>query len=64
VESRAEWHELFTRVYRVALDLGGPGEDVALARMQDEARRHLPIAELVDRVMVTAARPDGGVLVT
>jgi ubiquinone/menaquinone biosynthesis C-methylase UbiE len=63
VESRAEWHELFTRVYRVALDLGGPGEDVALARLQDEARRHLPIAELVDRVVVTAARPDGGVAV-
>jgi ubiquinone/menaquinone biosynthesis C-methylase UbiE len=61
VESRPEWHELFTRVYQVALDLGGPGEDVALARLQDEARRHLPIAELVDRVVVTATRPDGGV---
>jgi ubiquinone/menaquinone biosynthesis C-methylase UbiE len=61
VESRAEWHELFTRVYRVALDLGGPGEDVALAGLQDEARRHLPIAELVDRVAVTATRPDSGV---
>jgi hypothetical protein len=60
VESRAEWHDLFTRVYRVALDLGGPGEDVALARLQDEARRH-PIAELVDRVVVTATRSDGGV---
>jgi hypothetical protein len=61
VESRAEWHELFTRVYRVALDLGGPGEDVALAGLQDEARQRLPIAELVDRVVVTAPRPDGGV---
>jgi SAM-dependent methyltransferase len=61
VESRVEWQELFMRVYRVALDLGGPGEDVALARLQDEARRHLPIAELVDRVVVTATRPDNGV---
>jgi SAM-dependent methyltransferase len=61
VASRAEWHELFTRIYRVALDLGGPGEDVALAGLQGEARRHLPIAELVDRVVVTATRPDGGV---
>lgn len=61
VESRAEWHELFTRVYRVALELGGPGEDVALAGLQDEARQRLPIAELVDRVVVTATRPDGGV---
>jgi ubiquinone/menaquinone biosynthesis C-methylase UbiE len=61
VESRAQWHELFTRVYRVALDLGHPGDDVALAALQDEARRHLPLAELVDRVVVTANRPDGGV---
>jgi SAM-dependent methyltransferase len=38
VESRAEWHELFTRVYRVALDLGSPGEDVAPTGLQDEAR--------------------------
>jgi SAM-dependent methyltransferase len=61
VESQAEWHELFTLVYRVALGLGNPGDDVALARLQDEARRHLPLAELVDRVVVTATRPDGGV---
>jgi ubiquinone/menaquinone biosynthesis C-methylase UbiE len=61
VESRAEWHELFTRVYRVALDLGAPGDDVALAGLQDEARQHLPLVELVDRVVVTATRPDGGV---
>jgi ubiquinone/menaquinone biosynthesis C-methylase UbiE len=61
VESRAEWQELFTRVYRVALDLGDPGDDVALARMQDEARQHLPLAGLVDRVVVTATRPGGGV---
>jgi SAM-dependent methyltransferase len=60
VASRPEWHELFVRVYRVALELGGPGEDVALAGLQDEARRHLPLAELVDRVVVTATRPDGG----
>jgi SAM-dependent methyltransferase len=61
VESRAEWHALFTRVYRVALELGDPGDDAALAKMQDEARRHFPLAELVDRVVVTATRPDGGV---
>jgi ubiquinone/menaquinone biosynthesis C-methylase UbiE len=61
VESRSEWNELFTRVYRVALDLGGPGDDVGLARLQDEARQHLPIAELVDRVVVTATDPETGV---
>jgi SAM-dependent methyltransferase len=59
VESRAEWHELFTRVYRVALDLGGPGDDVALAGLQGEARQHLPLVELVDRVVVAATRPAG-----
>jgi ubiquinone/menaquinone biosynthesis C-methylase UbiE len=58
VESRSEWHALFIRVYRVALDLGGPGDDAALARMQEEARRHLPLADLVDRVVITATRPD------
>ena len=60
VASRPERHDLFTRVYRVALDLGAPGEDAALAALQDEARHLLPIAELVDRVVVTAARPNGG----
>jgi hypothetical protein len=60
VESRPEWHARFTRVYRVALDLGAPGEDAALAALQDEVRERLPIAELVDRVVVTATRPDGG----
>ena len=55
VESRPEWHERFTRVYRVALDLGAPGEDAALAALQDEAHHLLPTAELVDRVVVTAA---------
>jgi SAM-dependent methyltransferase len=61
VQSRPEWHELFTRVYRVALELDGPGEDVALAGLQDEARQRLPIAGLVDRVVVTAICPAGGV---
>jgi len=60
VESQSEWHDLFTRVYQVALGLGDPGKDVALAALQDEARQRLPIAELVDRVVVTASRPDGG----
>jgi SAM-dependent methyltransferase len=60
VESQPGWHELFTGVYRVALELGAPGEDAALATLQDEARQRLPIAELVDRVVVTATRPDGG----
>jgi ubiquinone/menaquinone biosynthesis C-methylase UbiE len=60
VESRSGWHDLFTRVYRVALDLGAPGEDAALAALQDEARQRLPIAGLVDRVVVTATRHDGG----
>jgi SAM-dependent methyltransferase len=47
VASRPEWHERFTRVYRVALGLGAPGQDAALAALQDEACQHVPIAELV-----------------
>jgi SAM-dependent methyltransferase len=56
VESRPGWHDLFTGVYRVALGLGAPGDDAALAALQDEARQQLPLAELVDRVVVTATR--------
>jgi ubiquinone/menaquinone biosynthesis C-methylase UbiE len=51
VESRPEWHELFTRVFRVALALGDPGDDLGLASLQDEARQALPQADLVDRVV-------------
>ncbi|MET0478734.1 MAG: class I SAM-dependent methyltransferase, partial [Actinomycetota bacterium] len=58
VESRPAWHDLFTRVFQVALDLGDPGEDVGLASLQDEARQALPQAHLVDRVVATASRPD------
>jgi ubiquinone/menaquinone biosynthesis C-methylase UbiE len=54
VEDRAEWHELYTRVYRVALELGDPGDDTMLAGLQDEARQRLPLADLVHRVVVTA----------
>lgn len=57
VEARPEWHERFTRMLQVALDLGDPGGDVGLASLQEEARRVLPLAQLTDRVVVTAARP-------
>jgi SAM-dependent methyltransferase len=51
---RPGWHALWTRVYQVALDLGDPGDDTALADLQDEARRRLPLAGLSRRVVVTA----------
>jgi len=57
VESRPEWHDLFTRVFQVALELGDPGDDDGLALLQDEARQMLPQAQLVDRVVGTATRP-------
>jgi ubiquinone/menaquinone biosynthesis C-methylase UbiE len=57
VEPRPEWHDLFTRVFQVALDLGDPGDDVGLASLQDEARQALPKVHLVDRVVGTATRP-------
>jgi ubiquinone/menaquinone biosynthesis C-methylase UbiE len=56
VEARPEWHEQFTRVYEVALELDASGDE-ALAALQGEARQHLPLAGLVDRVVVTATRP-------
>jgi ubiquinone/menaquinone biosynthesis C-methylase UbiE len=56
--ARPQWHDLWTRVYRVALDLGDPGGDALLADLQDEARRRLPVADLVHRVAVTATAPD------
>jgi len=55
VEDRPEWHDLFTRVLRTALAAGDPGDDAMLANLQDEARRVLPLADLLDRVVVTAA---------
>jgi hypothetical protein len=60
--ARPEWHELYTRVYRVALELGDPGGDASLADLQlpdlqDEARHGLPVAGLKLRVMVTATAP-------
>jgi len=57
VAARPEWHDLWTRVYRVALDLGDPGGDALLADLQDEARQRLPVANLVHRVTVTATAP-------
>jgi ubiquinone/menaquinone biosynthesis C-methylase UbiE len=61
VESRPEWHELFTRVFRVALELGDPGADLGLASLQEEARQALPQADLVDRVVGRATRPEASV---
>jgi ubiquinone/menaquinone biosynthesis C-methylase UbiE len=57
VEARPEWHEFFIRIYHVALNRGDPGEDTALAALQDEARQRLPTVDLLDRVVVTATRP-------
>jgi hypothetical protein len=57
MEARPEWHDLWTRVYRAALDLGDPGDDEPLADLQGEARLRLPVADLLDRVAVTATAP-------
>ena len=57
IQARPEWHDLWTRVYQIALDLGDPGGDTVLADLQDEARHRLPVADLVHRVVVTATRP-------
>jgi ubiquinone/menaquinone biosynthesis C-methylase UbiE len=57
MEDRPEWHDLFTRILRIALDLGDPGDDARLAELQDEARQILPVADLMHRVIVTAIAP-------
>lgn len=57
IVARPEWHDLWTRVYRVALDLGDPGNDTMLADLQDEARLRLPMAAFLQRVVVTATAP-------
>lgn len=57
VEARPDWHEVYTRVYRTALDAGDPAGDTALANLQDEARERLPTANLIDRVVAIGSRP-------
>ena len=57
MQARPQWHDTFTRVYRVALSLGDPGDDALLADLQDEARQRLPLAGLQDRVVVVATSP-------
>lgn len=57
IEARPEWHDAFTRVYQVALSLGDPGHDAYLADLQAEARRRLPVADLVLRIVITATAP-------
>jgi ubiquinone/menaquinone biosynthesis C-methylase UbiE len=58
MQAQPEWHDLWTRIYQVALDLGDPGDDTLLADLQDEARHQLPIADLTHRVVITATAPD------
>jgi len=58
MQARPEWHDLWTRIYHVALDLGNPGDDALLADLQDEARHRLPLADLVHRIVITATAPD------
>lgn len=51
---RPAWTDTYLRIYRVALELGDPGEDTALAGLQAEAKRRLPTAHLLRRVAVSA----------
>lgn len=54
---RPAWDTAWTRIYRIALSLGDPGEDTALAGLQDEAHRRLRTAHLLRRVAITAELP-------
>jgi hypothetical protein len=50
MEARPQWHDAWTRVYRVALGLGDAG-------LQDEGQQRLPVADLIHRVAVTETAP-------
>ncbi|MGW6456940.1 hypothetical protein ACWF94_13630 [Streptomyces sp. NPDC055078] len=52
--ARPAWSDTYQNIYRVALQLGDPGPDTALAGLQSEARRRLPTAHLLRSVAVTA----------
>ncbi|MET7718540.1 hypothetical protein [Streptomyces sp. NPDC005407] len=52
--ARPAWTDTYQRIYRVALQLGDPGQDAALAGLQSEARLRLPTAHLLSRIAVTA----------
>ncbi|MFG2227780.1 methyltransferase domain-containing protein [Streptomyces sp. NPDC048644] len=52
--ARPAWSHTYKSIYRVALQLGDPGPDTALAGLRSEARRRLPTAHLLRRVAVTA----------
>jgi hypothetical protein len=42
VEAQPEWHDLYARIYRVAIDLSDRRDDSGLASLQDKARRRCP----------------------
>lgn len=48
------WDRTFRAIYAAALSRGDPGGDSALPDFQEEARRLLPTAHLLRRVLVTA----------
>ncbi|GAA3756715.1 SAM-dependent methyltransferase [Salinactinospora qingdaonensis] len=54
VVAQPSWNSAYQAIYRLALQHGEAGDDTALAGLQDEARRRLPTAHLLQRVAVTA----------
>ncbi|WP_131770576.1 SAM-dependent methyltransferase [Candidatus Protofrankia californiensis] len=52
--TRPGWTDTYLRIYRAALQMGPPGGDTALASLQGEARRRLPTAHHLYRVVVVA----------
>jgi len=52
--ARPLWATTYLDIYRTALAMGDPGQDVSLAALQGEAQRRLPTAHLLHRIAVTA----------
>jgi SAM-dependent methyltransferase len=56
-DDEPEWMALMRRTFELARDAGDPGEDQALANLQDEAERVLPVVDRSQRIFVVAERP-------
>jgi SAM-dependent methyltransferase len=56
-EDKPDWMDLPQRAFELALDAGDPGDDQALANLQKEAERVLPVIGRTQRILVVAERP-------
>ena len=63
-EDVRDWMVLVRRAFELARAAGDPGDDQALANLQQEAERVLPVLDRTQRIFVVAERPYRGVLIS